>query len=128
MGIDDAGESGIPCAPGLWPSIAMLDWDTAQPNARFRVLKLIYDNFRPGDKIVETSSDSGYVMTQAFVSPSGEQKLLIVNKRDREFEINLPGPQEGKSRSSTRRPAPSRPAQPPWEAQPSSWADSEWPL
>ena len=96
MGIDDAGESGIPCAPGLWPSIAMLDWDTAQPNARFWVLKLIYDNFRPGDKIVETSSDSGYVMTQAFVSPSGEQKLLIVNKRDREFEINLPGAAGGK--------------------------------
>jgi len=96
MGIDDAGESGIPCAPGLWPSIAMLDWDTAQPNARFWVLKLIHDNFRPGDKIVETSSDSGYVMTQAFVSPNGEQKLLIVNKRDREFEINLPGAAGGK--------------------------------
>jgi hypothetical protein len=35
-------------------------------------------------------------MTQAFVSASGEQKLLIVNKRDREFEINLPGAAGGK--------------------------------
>jgi hypothetical protein len=90
FGIDDADESGIPAAPGMWPSIAMLDWDTAQPNARFLVLKLIRDNFRPGDKIVEASSDSGYVMTQAFVSPSGVRKLLLVNKRDREFEINVP--------------------------------------
>jgi len=90
LGIDDAAESGIPCAPGLWPSIAMLDWDTAQPNARFWVLKLIHDNFRPGDTMVETSSDSGYVMTQAMVSRSGERKLLVVNKRDREFEISLP--------------------------------------
>lgn len=90
MGIDDAAESGIPCAPGLWPSIAMLDWDTAQPNARFWVLKLIHDNFRPGDTMVETTSDSGYVMTQAMTSPNGERKLLVVNKRDREFEISLP--------------------------------------
>lgn len=89
LGVDVAGESAIPCAPGLWASIAMLDWETAQPNARYWVLKLLLDNFRPGDKMVETSSDSGYVMTQAFVTPSGERKLLLVNKRDREFEINL---------------------------------------
>src|SRR2546427_9267657 len=96
LGIDDAGESGIPVAPGLWPSIAMLDWETAQPNARFWVLKLIHDNLRPGDKIVETSSEPGYVTTQAFVSPSGERKVLLVNKRDREFEIDLPEAAGGK--------------------------------
>jgi hypothetical protein len=90
LGIDAAGESGIPCAPGMWPSIATLDWETAQPNARYWALKLILDNFRPGDKIVESGSDSGYVMAQAFVSPGGERKLLLVNKRDREFEISLP--------------------------------------
>ncbi len=91
MGIDAAGESGIPTAPGMWPSIAMLDWNTAQPNARYWVLKMIHDNFRPGDKIVGTSCDSGYVMAQAFLSPSGERKLLLVNKRARDFEINIPG-------------------------------------
>ncbi|HEV2351994.1 MAG TPA: hypothetical protein VG028_19350 [Terriglobia bacterium] len=90
VGIDGAAESGVPCAPGLWPSIAMLNWDTAQPNARFWVLKLIHDNFRPGDTMVETSSDSDYVMTQAMVSPDGERKVLVVNKRDGEFEIVLP--------------------------------------
>jgi len=91
LGIDAAGESSIPGGPGLWPSISMLDWETAQPNARYWALKLILDHFRPGDKIVEASSDSGYVMTQAFVSSSGERKLLLVNKREREFEISLPG-------------------------------------
>lgn len=89
LGIDDAAESGIPAAPGLWASISMLDWDTGEPNARFRVLKLIRDNFLPGDKMVESSSDSGTVMTQAYVSPRGDRKLLLVNKREREFEINL---------------------------------------
>ena len=96
LGIDAAGESGIPCAPGMWPSIALLDWETAQPNSRYWVLKLILENFRPGDKIVETSSDSGYVMAQAFVSPGGGRKLLLVNKREREFEVRLPEPGTGK--------------------------------
>ena len=91
QGIDAAGESSIPGGPGLWPSISLLDWETAQPNARYWALKLILDHFRPGDKIVEASSDSGYVMTQAYVSPSGERKLLLVNKRQRDFEISLPG-------------------------------------
>jgi hypothetical protein len=90
LGIEAAGESGIPCAPGLWPSIAMLDWNTAEPNARFHALKLIRDNFLPGDKLVESSSDPGYVMVQGFVDHSGERKLLLVNKRERDFEISLP--------------------------------------
>ncbi|HEV2426190.1 MAG TPA: glycosyl hydrolase family 39 [Terriglobia bacterium] len=91
LGIEAAGESSIPNAPGMWPSIAMLDWNTAQPNARYWVLKLILDNFRPGSKLVESSSDSGDVTAQAFVSPRGERKLLLINKREREFEIELPG-------------------------------------
>lgn len=93
LGIDAAGESSIPNAPGMWPSIAMLDWNTAQPNARYWVLKLLIDNVRPGDKLVETSADSGYVATQAFVSPQGKRKLLLINKREREFEVELPGAQ-----------------------------------
>jgi len=63
------------------------------------IQKLSFGNrtaFQPGDKIVETASDSGYVMAQAYVSPSGERKLLLVNKRDREFEIDLPGGAEAK--------------------------------
>ncbi len=90
QGIDAAGESSIPGGPGLWPSISLLDWETAQPNARYWALKLIIDHFRPGDKMVEASSDSGYVMTQAYVSPSGERKILLVNKRERQFDISLP--------------------------------------
>jgi hypothetical protein len=80
----------------LWPSISLLDWETAQPNARYWALKLIIDHFRPGDKIVESSSDSGYVMTQTYVSPSGERKILLVNKREREFDISLPGAEGAK--------------------------------
>jgi hypothetical protein len=95
-GIPAANASGIDAGPGMWPSIAMTDWQTGQPNARFWVLKLIHDNFRPGDKIVEAESSSGFVMTQGYVTNCGERKLLIVNKRDREFTLTLPEAQGGK--------------------------------
>lgn len=90
MGIDAANESMIPAYPGRFPSIAMLDWDTGKPNARFLVLKLIHDNFPPGNQIAETRTSSGNVMAQAFASPRGERKILLVNKRDREFHLDLP--------------------------------------
>jgi hypothetical protein len=95
-GIDVANESGIPAGPGMWPSIAVNDWETGEPNARFRVLELIHENFRPGDKIVDAESSSGSVMTQGYVTSAGERKLLIVNKRDREFTLTLPEAKSGK--------------------------------
>ena len=96
QGIDVATESLVPAYPGQFPSIAILDWNNGEPNARYRVLKLMIDNFRPGDKIVDTQNSSGEVMTQAFVSNSGVRKLLIVNKRNREFQLTLPGLKGGK--------------------------------
>jgi hypothetical protein len=68
----------------------MLDWNTAQPNARYWVLKLINDNFHPGDKIVNTEISSSFLMTQGYVTRSGERKILIVNKRDQEFQLTMP--------------------------------------
>jgi len=96
QGIDVATESLIPGYPGMYPSIAIHDWDTGQPNARYHVLKLIVENFRAGDTIVDTQNSSGELMTQAFVSKSGERKLLIVNKRDRAFQLTLPGLKGGR--------------------------------
>ena len=90
MGIDDAGASMVPAFPGLFPSIAMLDWDSGEPNVRWRVLRLIHDNFAPGDKLVETPGGSEFVTMQGFVTRSGERKLLLVNRRDRDFEFQLP--------------------------------------
>jgi hypothetical protein len=95
-GIDAANASGIDAGPGMWPSLAMTDWQTGQPNARFWALKLIHDNFRPGDKIVDAESASSSVMTQGYVTSSGERKLLIVNKRDQELQLTLPEAKGGK--------------------------------
>jgi hypothetical protein len=39
---------------------------------------------------VETHLDIPYVYAQAFVSRQGQRKLLLVNKRDRAFEVSIP--------------------------------------
>lgn len=90
MGIDAAGESEITSRPGFFRSIAMLNWPGADPNARYHVLKLISDNFAPGDKLVDTPGGVSNVMIQAFIKPDGERKLLLVNRRDREVQMLLP--------------------------------------
>jgi hypothetical protein len=94
-GIDVLNESGVPSSPGLWASIAMHNWETGQPNARFWALKLIHDNLGPGDKIVNAESSVGTVMVQGYVTRSGERKLLLVNKRDSEISLKIPDAQGG---------------------------------
>jgi hypothetical protein len=89
-GVEVAGESQLVGYPTQFPSVSMVDWDTGQPNARFWVLKLLRDNFGPGDKLVDTDLDTPYVYGQAFVTPQGQRKLLLVNKRDRAFEVSIP--------------------------------------
>jgi hypothetical protein len=68
-----------------------VDWNTGQPNARYWVLKLLHDNFGPGDKLVDTNSGIPYVYAQGFVTRDGKQKLLLINKRDRNFDLSIPG-------------------------------------
>lgn len=92
-GVQVAGESQLVGYPTQYPSVSMVDWTTGQPNARFWVLKLLHDNFASGDKLVETHLDNPYLYAQAFVTPQGQRKLLLVNKRDRAFEVAIPDSQ-----------------------------------
>jgi hypothetical protein len=55
------------------------------------VLKVLRDNFGPGDKLVDTDSTVPYVYVQAFVTPEGKHKILLLNKRNRAFDVTLPG-------------------------------------
>jgi len=91
MGVEVAGESQLVGYPTQYPSVSMLDWDTGAPNARFRVLELLKDNFAPGDQLLATSSRSPFVYAQAFRTRGGERKLLLVSKRNRDVELTLPG-------------------------------------
>ncbi|MGA2382593.1 MAG: glycosyl hydrolase family 39 [Gemmatimonadales bacterium] len=91
LGIDVAGESQLVGYPTQFPSVSLVDWTTGAPNARFRVLELLKEHFRPGDKIVASSSGTPDVYALAFVCSGGEHRLLLVNKRERDVELTLPG-------------------------------------
>ena len=69
----------------------MMNWTgSGKPNARFWVLKLLKDNFGPGDKLPETKSQNGSAIeVQAFGTSAGN-KLLLINKRNRPVHVKLP--------------------------------------
>jgi hypothetical protein len=90
LGIDVAGESQLVGYPTQFPSVSMVNWNTGAPNARFRVLELLKNNFQARDKLAEVSSGTPYIYALGFVNPDGTRKLLLVNKRDREFNLKLP--------------------------------------
>ena len=96
IGIDVAGESQLVGYPTQYPSVSMVKWDDGSPNARFWVLKLLHDNFVPGDKVVEIETkrddpSNPYVYSLAFATHDGKKRVLLVNKRDRPFEISIAG-------------------------------------
>ncbi len=91
LGIDVVGESQMVGYPSQFPGVSMVDWNTGQPNARYWVLKLLHDNFGPGDKVVDTNSGISHVYAQGFVTRDGKRKLLLVNQRDRDFDLSIAG-------------------------------------
>jgi hypothetical protein len=91
QGIDVAGESQLVGYPTQFPSVSMVDWTTGQPNARWRVLKLLKDNFGPGDKLVDTQVSSPFGYGLGFLTRDGKRRLLLVNKRDRVLELTVNG-------------------------------------
>jgi hypothetical protein len=97
LGIDVAGESQLVGFPTQFPSVSMVDWNNGKPNARFWVLKLLHDNFGPGDKQVEIAEpapntpSNPYLYSLAFVTRDGKRRALLVNKRDRTFDVSVGG-------------------------------------
>lgn len=89
MGIDVVGESQLVGYPTQFPSVSMMNYSTAEPNARYWVLKLLKDNFGPGDRLVETTDRNRDIAVQAFVTSKGK-KLLAINKRSTPQVIELP--------------------------------------
>jgi hypothetical protein len=89
MGIDVAGESQLVGYPTQFPDVSMMDWSNGKPNSRYWILKLIKDNFGPGDKLVGTAFNGAEIIAQAFITATGK-KILLINPRNKESKINLP--------------------------------------
>ena len=94
LGIEVAGESQLVGYPSQYPDVSMMNWETAQPNPRYWVLKLLKDNFGPGDKLVSTSPSGSDVISQAFITATGK-KILFINPRNSEVKIALPAEANG---------------------------------
>ena len=89
LGIENVGESQLVGYPTQYPSVSMVNWETGKPNARFQVLKLLIQNFGPGDTLVATGVNSPSVAAQAYQARAGK-KLLLVNKEDETVTVTLP--------------------------------------
>ena len=91
MGIDVVGESQLVGFPTQFASVSMVDWETGKPNARFWVLRLLKDNFGPGDRIVETSFGEADLYALPVITSSGKHRVLLINKREKEGTVEIPG-------------------------------------
>jgi len=91
LGVDVIGESQLVGYPSQFPSVSMIDYNNGKPNARYWVLKLIKDNFHPGDKLVANKPQehgSSDVLIQGFITPQGK-KVLLVNKTNSDKKVSL---------------------------------------
>lgn len=95
LGIDVAGESQLVGYPSQFPDVSMINWINGNPNSRYWVLKLLIENFGPGDKLVTTNyTGNSSIDYQAFVTKRGK-RILLVNQRNKELQIVLPEEAKG---------------------------------
>jgi hypothetical protein len=95
LGIDIVGESQLVGYPTQYPSVSMINWQTGQPNARYWVLKLLKDNFGPGDKFVNSwiignDPNAPDAITQQAVVTAKGNRLLLINKRNKPIRLVMP--------------------------------------
>ncbi len=91
LGIDAAGESQLVGYPTQYPSVSMVNWENGKPNARFLVLRLLKNNFGPGDTIVDTPFGSADISVMPVITKAGKHRVLFINKRDRAATLDVPG-------------------------------------
>lgn len=89
MGIEVIGESQLVGYPTQYPSVSMINYVNASPNARFWVLKLLKNHFGPGDRLVETKEVDDDLTVQAFETARG-RSVLVINKRLKSATLKLP--------------------------------------
>jgi hypothetical protein len=88
-GIDVAGESQLVGYPTQYPDVSMMNWVNGKPNSRYWVLRLLHDNFGPGDQLLQTNGSTGQLTAQAYNTGRG-RRLLLINQRNRPVTITLP--------------------------------------
>ncbi len=96
LGIDLVGIAEFMDYPGMIPGATLIDWNTGEPNQRYRALALLLNHFGPGDRLATTTAGEPAtpdhrVHAQGFIKDNGMRKLLLINKTDQRIDIVLPG-------------------------------------
>lgn len=103
MGIDIAAQSQLLGFPGQFSSVSMIDSSTGEPNPTYWVLSMLVQNLGAGDKLVETRVEMpggapfvpAFVEALAVTKSDGTRKVLLINKRNRNFAVTIPGAAKG---------------------------------
>jgi hypothetical protein len=102
-GIDILTAAELIDYPGQFAGTTLVNWETGEPNARYWVIKMLHDNFGPGDKLIAPNKvdelmqpdPAVQVYAQGFITSQGLHKVLLVNKRDRTLDVTITGAMGG---------------------------------
>ncbi|WP_282781508.1 hypothetical protein [Nocardia sp. CC201C] len=102
LGIDIVGVAEFMDYPGMIAGTSLLDWNTGEPNARYRVLQLLLEHFGPGDELFDTAighpmAPEGRLHARAFRTAAGERKVLLVNKYPDPIAVHCTAPDRPRS-------------------------------
>lgn len=97
-GVDLVGASELVDYPGNVAGTNLIDWNTGEPNAIYRVVKLLHDALPAGAQLVRTSVTGEEVEAQGF-EVSTHKTLLLINKSLKTVTVKIPG--AGGARTST---------------------------
>jgi len=102
LGLDAVGISELIDFPGMAAASTLVDWDTGIPTARYWVLRLLKDNFGPGDGLIGPPAytvlypnPAPNLYSQGFISAKGLRKILLVNKRGTSVRVVADGARGG---------------------------------
>ncbi|WP_228835288.1 hypothetical protein [Nocardia abscessus] len=94
LGTDLVGIAEFMDYPGMIPGTSLIDWETGAANLRYEALALLLRHFGPGDELAATTTafPDPRMHAQAFVTESGERKLVVINKSDTPLMVTLASP------------------------------------
>ncbi|MGW5384132.1 hypothetical protein [Nocardia sp. NPDC003963] len=98
LGIEVVGVAEFLGYPGMVHGVSLLDWETGEPNARYRALELLLANFGPGDTVYRAgaaptlASPDNRIHSHAFAGPDGQRRILLVNKYPEPVRVRFADP------------------------------------
>eukprot|EP00117_Sycon_ciliatum_P018657 scpid41612/ scgid3296/ Beta-galactosidase 16 len=96
IGVEILGESqlvGYPELPELhlqpqFPSVAMLNWTNGLGNAKYHVLKVLIENFQPGDKLLKTTFTNASGYDPVFCGTVYNEDTMRIECREQDATID----------------------------------------